>query len=221
MLYVYAITDVAASADSRGLFEAPIRVVGDGPPFGIVSEHAELDLGPSEDDLWAHEQVVEGLMEHGAVLPLRFGSTVADEEELATILAERREEFSTALDRVRNAVELGVRARLREGAVEVPAPVAAEAAGAGTLYMRERLESERRRAATSELIHERLESLSRRSTRRPAGADAFTAAYLVDRGRVDAFRKCVDELCTQVEGATIVCTGPWPPYSFSSAEEAA
>jgi hypothetical protein len=42
----------------------------------------------------------------------------------------------------------------------------------------------------------------------------------VDRDRVDAFRERVDELAEELEDATITCTGPWPPYSFSAAEEA-
>ena len=48
---------------------------------------------------------------------------------------------------------------------------------------------------------------------------AFKAAYLVDRDRIEPFRRRVDELAEDVEGASVVCTGPWPPYSFTSGQE--
>jgi hypothetical protein len=44
----------------------------------------------------------------------------------------------------------------------------------------------------------------------------LSAAYLVDRERVDSFRARVEELGEEIDGAAVVCTGPWPPYSFTS-----
>ena len=225
MLYVYAITGAPAADGGRGMLNAPLRTVGDQAPFAVVSEHGENPIGPSEDDLWAHEEIVESLMELGAVLPMRFGSVVDGEGELLDLLSERREEFEAALARVGGAVELGVRAQLSE-AVEAAAPVGAGAgtdARPGTAYLLGRLEAQRRSDAVSALIHERLDDLARHSVRRSRaiGAGALNAAYLVDRERVEEFRRRVDDLTAEVSGATIVCTGPWPPYSFSAMEDAA
>ena len=45
--------------------------------------------------------------------------------------------------------------------------------------------------------------------------------YLVARGRAGTFRERVEELDGELGDAEITCTGPWPPYSFSQAPEAA
>jgi len=224
MLYVYVITDRAGVPEGRGMLGAPLETVGNEPPFAIVSEHDGEGIGPSEQDLWAHEQVVERLMESGTVLPLRFGTTVADAEELVGVLHSRSHEFMAALNGVRGAVELAVRAELQPENATPEAALAgatAGAAGPGTAYMLERLEAERRSAATSDRIHGELAELARRSSRRArgVGSGSFNVAYLVDRDRVEEFRSRVEALGAEIEGAAIVCTGPWPPYSFTSDEE--
>lgn len=222
MLYVYAITESAARPRGLGLRSAPLTVIGDEAPFAVASDH-DRSIEPGEDDLWGHERVVEELMKKGPVLPLRFGTKVADEARLATVLEERRDEFKAALRRVRGAVELGVRARVRANPSRVPASAAAQGApaGPGTGYMLGRLESERQLADVAARIHGPLAALARRSTHRPAGATAgaFKAAYLVDRERVERFRGRVEELTQEIEGATLTCTGPWPPYSFTDVTE--
>jgi hypothetical protein len=47
----------------------------------------------------------------------------------------------------------------------------------------------------------------------------LNAAYLVDRERVDEFRRAVDDLAGERPPDSIVVTGPWPPYSFATVEE--
>ncbi len=44
--------------------------------------------------------------------------------------------------------------------------------------------------------------------------DPVIAAYLVDSDRTDEFVAGVRDLGTAIEDAELVCTGPWPPYSF-------
>lgn len=224
MLHVYAITDSAAPAEAAGLDGATLRTVGDEPPFAVVSEHARAPEKPSEDDLWAHERVVEELMDRATVLPMRIDGAVADEATLEAILEERRREFEALFDRVRGAVELGVRARLsdhaeEEGSESGEAGDEGERGGPGTTYLLERARNRRRVADVATHIHEPLAALSRRSARLWVSTTPrlFKAAYLVDRDRVEAFRARVDVLDSELDGQ-IACTGPWPPYSFSSEE---
>src|SRR5205085_8735164 len=95
----------------------------------------------------------------------------------------------------------------------------ADASGRGTAYMRARLRRERRTNEAAARIHEPLASLARASTVRLGTQDRplLRAAYLVDRDRVPDFMACLEGLDGR-GGAPIVCTGPWPPYSFSSAK---
>ena len=43
---------------------------------------------------------------------------------------------------------------------------------------------------------------------------SFGAAYLVTRGDVERFKDAVDEHAAGDRGLQLLCTGPWPPYSF-------
>jgi hypothetical protein len=216
---VYAITDSSAIPEIVGLDGAALRLVGDELPFGVASEHDRLAPRLSEDDLWTHEAVVEALMDRAAVLPMRFDSHVAEEAELRRILGERREEFEALLAAVRGAVELGVRALLGEDGEGADAG-SGEGDRPGTAYLLERARHQRRVEDALGRIHEPLAALSRQSRRGATGLGpgSFKAAYLVDRDRVGEFRARVEALDAELGSGRIVCTGPWPPYGFSSGE---
>ena len=47
----------------------------------------------------------------------------------------------------------------------------------------------------------------------------LNGAYLVDADRVDDFADLVQELAPRHPGIQVELTGPWPPYSFTSADE--
>jgi hypothetical protein len=93
--------------------------------------------------------------------------------------------------------------------------------GDGAEYLMSRLAAQRRSRDLAARIDETLGALSRDSRVRGATAAStpVRAAYLVDRERVDEFRLCVERLERELRGAEIVCTGPWPPYSFVTVEE--
>jgi hypothetical protein len=52
---------------------------------------------------------VEAIMARGPVLPLRFGTRLEHEDELADVLATRHDELMQSLERVRGRAELGLR----------------------------------------------------------------------------------------------------------------
>ena len=228
MLYVYAISENPLLPGVNGLRDAPLQMIGEtgnGGPFAIASEHPESPVDAGEADLWAHESVVEAAMEDGAVLPMRLGSSIAGSRELIHELRSRSGEFRRALARVRGAVELGVRASIDSGAVEGAAieadgPLAGAAAGPGTAYMLGQLQRTRAAEEVAAIIHEPLDRLARDSRSRLEGnaPQCLAAAYLVDRAQLEPFRARVEELESE-HALDIVCTGPWPPYSFVCAKE--
>lgn len=221
MLYLYAITEPGrADREIAGFQGAPVRAIDSGRLAAVATEHDELRLEGSEDELWAHEEVVEALMGSGPVLPLRFGTSVADEAAVLAALEERRADLEAALDRVRGAVELGVRASLAPGAEPEPAPAAAGPQGPGTGYLLGRLRRKREGERMAQRVHGPLSALARDSTSQVTWRERplLKAAYLVDAGGVEEFRHRVATLDAELADATIVCTGPWPPYSFSSQE---
>ena len=97
MIYAYAVCDRPAADPPprrRGLGGAALRVaLADGLAV-LYSRHRTLRPRPSPEAMWAHERAVEALMERGAVLPMRFGTMMADEAALTEALAARRDELA-------------------------------------------------------------------------------------------------------------------------------
>jgi Gas vesicle synthesis protein GvpL/GvpF len=160
--------------------------------------------GMTAEVLWRHEEVVEALMEERNLLPMRFGTLVKDDEAAARALDERRDELKMSLDRVRGAVELAV------CAAADPSSEGTVGALSGTEYMR----AKAHQTEAAGLLHEPLAFLARESVVQP-GPELLRAAYLVDREAVESFVGLVRRLQATHEDLHILCTGPWPPYSFA------
>jgi hypothetical protein len=175
--------------------------------LAVVSRHQRLPEWRSLDALWLHERVVEALMAERAVLPMRFGTRLPDRNGVRAVLATRRESLLDALDRVRGRVELAVRA------IRLPAGAAAATGSiTGVEYLRARLRSTRSAAS----LHQRLAALAVATHRWPehAPGELLRASYLVDQPAVVWFCHAVERLQDGHPEAALLCTGPWPPYSF-------
>jgi hypothetical protein len=148
----------------------------------------------------------------GSVLPARFGGAFADEQELDDAVRTKESELARGLSLVRGCVEFGLRAL----AGDLPTESRSDNPS-GRDYMRTRLAEERTSRRLAEEFHEPLARLSRASTRfGGAFSGLLKAAYLVPRQDVDVFAERVRQLEAAHPDLTIVCTGPWPPYSFAN-----
>lgn len=196
-------TVLCAIAECRpdGMSE-PLRAVGAAGAVAI--------LAPRPQDMWEHERTVSALMDACAILPARFGTRMSDEEADA-LVRSRRDELRAALTRVRGAVEVGVRARLCEPAVSPDA-------GPGATYLLG-LRDRARALARLERQLEPLSGLSRAHALTPGTQpdDTLRRSYLVDRDGLQAFVDGVEAIDEAHPECELVCTGPWPPYSFAGA----
>jgi Gas vesicle synthesis protein GvpL/GvpF len=185
---------------------APLRVVPIDGLAGVCTTASDTDV--SAEALWRHEEVVEALMADRDLLPVRYGTRLDDEAAVATALEERHEELAAALDRVRGAVELSVRAA---------APGVPELADAGgSDYLRARTRAAAGHDRMAKLVHEPLSALARASVEgTPHPPELFRAAYLVEHDAVERFTATVARLQSANPGLSLLCTGPWPPYSFA------
>jgi hypothetical protein len=70
----------------------------------------------------------------------------------------------------------------------------------------------------AEALHAPLAALAADACRRPprGAGERLRGAYLVERGAVDPFRAAVQRLQASHPDMALVCTGPWPPYSFAA-----
>jgi hypothetical protein len=171
---------------------------------------------PAPDQVLAHERVLKAIMERGAVLPLRFGTHLDSEEELASALRDRQEPLLRALERVRGRVELGVRVL----AERERRPPAAERSGRD--YMLERVAEHRRSEQAARELHDPLAKLAvaSRKSEPPSPPTVLVGSYLVEAAEVERFRRCADVLNDGQDELRVVVTGPWAPYSFVDEEPA-
>jgi hypothetical protein len=209
MIHVYGVVDgLAELPPVAGLEEAPLeRRRVEGLELVLSRSQTPPSAEISRDSLLRHAQVVEELMTRSAaVLPAQLGRAFRDEDELTAAVREQAPQLERGLERVRGCVEFGLRA--------IPAETGSEVeAGSGTGYMRARLEEVRRGDRLVERLHEPLARLARDVTVRQHAGE-LSAAYLVAREDVAAFQSAIAGLERSPQ-LTVVCTGPWPPYSFA------
>ena len=196
MIELLAITDDATPPDP------PVGAVRCGPLSVLWAPAGEGAV--DADTLWRREALLEQLMERCDLLPVRFGTLVADERAAREAIAPRCEELGQALGRVRGAVELSVRAL----GGETPARSSGEPTG------REYLRDRAVRGRLAQELHAPLAGVARDSVIHD-GPEILRGAYLVDRGEVDAFVTRFRRLQHERSDVAMICTGPWPPYSFT------
>jgi len=190
------VIELLAITDDATPPQPPLRLVPAGRVSVLVAPAGDTEIvraageepAADADALWQRESLLEELMRERALLPIRYGTRVEDDDAAAAAVAPRDAELAAALDRVRGAVEVSVRAVAGDGSV----------------------------TAEPEAVHERLSAVAREHDRLD-GPEPLRAAYLVDAGAVDHFVATVRELQHQHPGLSILCTGPWPPYSFAEA----
>jgi hypothetical protein len=154
-----------------------------------------LDLAPGDLDdetrleqlVRAHNELLLGALEEGAVVPFRFGTTFADRAALDDWLEQHRVELAAELERLRGTAEWSVEPVGRLPEVDPAEYLGARLATTVKPGLRDRL------AAVCE--------------------GAAGDAYLVAKSRQDDFAAVVAEL--EGEGYELRVTGPWPPYSFA------
>lgn len=140
----------------------------------------------------AHHGVVASALDADALLPFRYGVTVAD-GSLDAWLAERRTLVDDVLERVCGHVEMSVKILRLDGAMA---------------------EETRLREIADRLVECAAVTQWRR---RPAGVSGNVAggvAFLVAREDVPGFLARIAPVASRARGLAVVPTGPWPAYSF-------
>lgn len=219
VIYAYGICDadtVMPPPRGHGLGGAKLRVLRSHRLAAIYSRHRSLRARPEPRQVLVHERVVEQMMTRGAVLPLRFGTELQSERDLAVRLEQRADELSGALDRIRGRVELGLRVipDRQPGATPYSRP------RSGREMLVARVEDHRRALHIERQLHAPLTRLAVASTvqRYPRSPAILAASYLVDGERVEAFREDARRLASDQNAMRVLVTGPWPPYSFATEE---
>jgi len=120
-MYLYAITDQPDPPvpSDPGVEDTSLCSLTCQDIAAVVSPLATAKkVLPTEDNLWRHEAIVEALMADRGVLPVRFGTVLANEAAVQGALAAHYADFVASLDRMRGRVELGLRV-LRDNDLQI------------------------------------------------------------------------------------------------------
>jgi hypothetical protein len=228
---VVASGDVAALASRVRLSE-----------FGAAALERNL-----EDRAWlertarAHDAVLTRALRSGAVVPLRLCTVFSSEERLISMLRQEEPRLRDELRRVQGRAEWAVKILADRAAVEggTTTPTGEADASSGRAYLArkrhqrsarqdaqalidmavaEAHEGLRRHACASALLRPQNAELSGRH-----GSMVHNGAYLVDVASADDFIAAAGELAQaqRPRGLHLEVTGPWAPYNFVTAGEAA
>ena len=96
--YWYAIVeasgaDLAVPTWGNGLLESPLRLVIEDDLAAVVSDWPKPAMKRSSDAVdpqlvWQHEGVIERIMASQPVLPVRFGTILADDERIQRLISD-------------------------------------------------------------------------------------------------------------------------------------
>lgn len=241
-LYVYGITRAASFEPGPIGFPGAsgeagvVRLVPCGPYAVIVGPSPRDDFRqvPKEEVvrlLLSHQQTLETVMRHCFVLPLKFGTTVEDEEELSHVLSDRKGFLADLYSRLEGTIEIDVVAgwdvpqMLREIAAEDPeiASFKAKAAegGADLAFVGMLLGQALRRRADEwrTAIVEALRPFAEAAADHDLLNDAMVlnSSFLLRKETEADFYQAVEAVDFSHGGKlSFRCVGPLPPYSFAT-----
>lgn len=245
-VYVYGILpcDVELRPGFTGVGDPPgeVRLVRNRDLAALVSDiRLDRPLGGA-DDLFAHEQLLDATAAVMPVLPLRFGSVLADDDAVAgELLDANHDEFTAALGQLDGQAEYIVKGRYREEAVL--SEVLDENRRAAAL--RERIRdadpdaSRDERIALGQIVSEAVAAKREEDTRalgdavsgqvtasmvRPATheLDAVYAAFLVAADQTEPFSDAVSRLADEWQDRIeLRLIGPLAAYDFVGGAPAA
>jgi hypothetical protein len=235
--YVYAVVpaDQPLPDALRGLDDAPVELVeleGIAAAVGVIT----LERPPGRRaDLMAHSAVIDALAASGTVVPVQFGSVLADRESVVEdLLGDQHDHYADLLTALAGTVQLNLRAIYREEQALAEVVMA----DPGIARLRERTRDlppgtmhpdlvrlgeevsramERKRAEDTDgllplvvdhAVDHRLRALGDMN-------HVFDVALLVERDRVEALEERLEEVAEVVhERIRLQLTGPFAAYDF-------
>lgn len=219
-LYLYAVLGGRPGRPAgRGLRGERLRFLPVKGGLIVVAGPMQVAPAPSAAALRRHDATVRRLAKTvDAILPVRFGTLVPDDAELARLLAARVAELREALALVAGREQMTLRVYGAGRAIVPAAPGPRIPGQPGTRYLVARLRARRRARAVPEIapLRPALRRLVRAERVEPHAEPPLLASlyHLVDRGQARAYRAAVAAGARRLEGIRIRSSGPWAPYAF-------
>jgi hypothetical protein len=235
--YVYGVLRADAQAPAlAGIGGAQLKEITSNGLAALVSDMPpDRGLTLGREEMTTHARVLEDAIQHGTVLPMRFGVVMAGEPAVKEQLLDAfHAELEQQLEELTGKVELRVRVVYEENSLmrEVVhenreiAKLRDQVRGAdqdATYYKRIELGEmvaqavERKRDRDAEAILQQLAPMAISiQVGEPANERVVVStSFLVERDRMQEFDEAVDALGrAQADRMRIKYTGPLPPHSF-------
>lgn len=244
--YVYGIVggDATAGLGITGVDGiGPVYTVRHDGLAGVISDYHGEEFGTVSQErllsyLLTHQRVVEHTLEHGAVVPVKFGTLLRDSQEVLELLSQGQRQFVDALASTQGKIEIEVAAvwdigqtlkktsqedevaRFREAILDKGEPSLQDRVQLGQVV--KACMDRRRRGYRERMV----------SFLRPLAVDVainvlvtdelvMNVAFLVERDREAEFNEAIARLDDLFEKEiTFRVIGPLPPYSFRTVEVA-
>ncbi len=235
-LYFYGVTQRATDKPLKAEGVDGVAAVDGIPCAGLTCwisrvsrlEYADRLSRNMEDLEWLaaasvrHQRVVSEIAAASTILPARFGTVFLSETSLAAHVSKHKRQLLSALKRIEGADEWGVKV------FAVPPPSTAPiTAVSGTEYLRRKAAAAAVHGSLDPEVRSFAEQLRRVAedvapTGKVSGGQhhlEWQASFLLRRSRQKQWRAILDRFAARWGTARrIECTGPWPPYSFVSAD---
>lgn len=231
--YVYAIqpASIDLPRDLRGFHPDALAKLCWRDLAAVVAPHYEgVELKPTPRRVERHHDVVTRLGELGPVLPVRFGTVFPDCASLNEALKHHAETLHSDLARLAGKYEYGITVLwgdyLADSDGSDDEPVMA-AGGDGRTYMNQRL-SEYQRELRHKHVAESIKAAAEEALC-PLAEDSqlqalahddvpLRGSFLVPAQQSAEFEAAFERLYDDYKPLRMLLTGPWPPYSFVSAD---
>jgi hypothetical protein len=182
---------------------------------------AVIDASEVPPEPLEHVLALDAIHRWIAVLPMRFGTSITDDdEEVRCLLHQQRQELLQCLDRVEGAYEMGL--RITPSICQRPEVGIPVGSCSGTDYLARRralYQYDDQLTGQAGPITDRyvrgLDGLYRQwRTLASSLPEVIRLAFLVERDRMGLFRERLNVLRSTEPGELCELLGPWPPYSF-------
>lgn len=252
--YVYGITrriDGLPLAEKGIDAACPVYALPDGNIQAIVSEVSLAEFGEEaleanvQDLQWlaervrAHESILEAILPHCTLIPMRFCTIFLSESRVREMLAERHDDYINTLTRLDGRKEWGVKVYVDSAIIaqrvgdisdkvkNLEMEMAEKSGGAAYLWKKRldeavAVETDRVNIEVAQRSHDLFSGYAEESVTNPLqgreGAEEMilNGAYLVADERLGAFEAELSGLEDEYValGFSFRASGPWPPYNF-------
>jgi hypothetical protein len=226
-----------------GVGAKPVFVVTSDGLGAAVSRVLPGETAPNVSRLLAYENVIRRFHAARTVIPFRYGCRFDEEDQIIRLLGERAGEWKDVLRELDGRVEMGIRALSGDkgprpqGAEAMQSHVALEVAPepskrtrqSGREYLSARkacyMEQERIAQQGNAVLQRCREALAGLSVKSKMESPSWcmlpgktnvpppSLYFLIRRRDVASFRRAFRKIRAR-ESASLLLSGPWPPYNF-------